>query len=368
MNIVDFRADVRARSERFATRLEHLETEEATKHSLVLPFLEMMGYHIYDPTAVRPEYTADVGTKKGEKVDYAILQDNKPVILIECKKYRAPLAANEANQLLRYFGPTKTARIGILTDGITYKFFSDLQAPNTMDDTPFFEFNMLKANDEQVSELFRFTKDEFSTDEVVDTARGLREKGKVKRFLEGELVNPSQPFVRFVVEQVHEGRRTQAVQERYERNIKEALRQYIAERIESRLQSAADAEREPPPQAEPAPEVEAAAGASAPVAVERDALLIIKGIVRDLIGDVRRLHLRSLTKYCAVLLDDTIRQPVCRLYLREATLRIGFLDEKRHEERVDLEDLDSLYDHAQRLRDAVGRYLAAPAGAEASES
>ena len=142
---MDFVDEVRTRSGRFAERAKHWEsetpTEEATKTSLVLPFIQMLGYDIFDPADLVPEFTADIGIKRGEKVDYAIMQRGKPAILIECKKYGSNLAEDAVSQLVRYFGVTD-AHFGILTDGISYRFFSDLDQPNVMDPKPFFEFNV----------------------------------------------------------------------------------------------------------------------------------------------------------------------------------------------------------------------------------
>ncbi len=93
---MDFVDEVRTRSGRFAERVKHWEsetpTEEATKTSLILPFIQMLGYDIFDPAEVVPEFTADIGIKRGEKVDYAIMQRGKPAILIECKRYGSNLA------------------------------------------------------------------------------------------------------------------------------------------------------------------------------------------------------------------------------------------------------------------------------------
>jgi len=54
-----------------------LQTEEATKNALIMPFINILGYDIFDPTEVIPEFIADIGIKKGEKVDYAIVKDGK---------------------------------------------------------------------------------------------------------------------------------------------------------------------------------------------------------------------------------------------------------------------------------------------------
>ena len=72
-------------AERASEQVAHLETEEATKHALVMPFIQALGYNVFDPLEIVPESTADVGTRRGEKVDYALMHDGKPMILFECK-------------------------------------------------------------------------------------------------------------------------------------------------------------------------------------------------------------------------------------------------------------------------------------------
>src|SRR5215210_6760083 len=118
-----------------------LQTEEATKNALIMPFINILGYDIFDPMEVIPEFTADVGIKKGEKVDYAIQKDGKIIMLFECKHCGGDLNVKHASQLFRYFSVTD-ARIAVLTNGLTFRFFTDLEAPNKMDEKPFFEFNM----------------------------------------------------------------------------------------------------------------------------------------------------------------------------------------------------------------------------------
>lgn len=114
---------------------DNLQTEEATKNALIMPMLTALGYNVFDPTEVLPEYTCDIGTKKGEKIDYAILKDGEPVILIECKHWAQDLSLYD-NQLLRYFG-VSTAKFGVLTNGIIWRFYTDLEKPNQMDTVPF---------------------------------------------------------------------------------------------------------------------------------------------------------------------------------------------------------------------------------------
>ena len=238
MDLID---DVRTRSARFADRIKHLDSEAATKTSLVLPFIEMLGYTTYDPTQVVPEFTADFGTKKGDKVDYALLQDGKPIIVIECKRYGANLDNEKISQLYQYFTAT-TAQFGILTDGIIYRFFSDFDEPNKMDREPFFEFNMLAFNEDEVEQLKLFTKSTFHVTETVDAARELKYTTEIKQMLAEELVSPSEEFVKFIIRRIHKGAATQAVKEQFNILAQSAFAQLINDRISTRLQSALERE------------------------------------------------------------------------------------------------------------------------------
>ena len=225
---MDFIDEVRTRSSNFAMRIDHLDTEEATKQALVLPFIQMLGYAIYDPTEVVPEFTADVGMKKGEKVDYAILQDGRPVLLIECKTYGTTLNEKIISQLLRYF-LTTDARFGILTDGIVYRFFSDLDKDNKMDQEPFFEFNILDFTEAQVDQLKRFTKADFDVDENVNAATELKYTTEIKRMLAQELHSPSKEFIQFILKRVYKGKATQKTLERFSSLGQQAFAQFISE-------------------------------------------------------------------------------------------------------------------------------------------
>ena len=249
---MDFVDEVRTRSGQFAKRVDHLETEEATKSSLVLPFIQMLGYEIFDPTDVVPEFTAG-GPKKGEKVDYALMKDGKPTILIECKKYGTNLDQEKTFQLIRYFAFTE-AKFGILTDGIVYRFFSDLDKLNMMDAKPFFEFNMLDFSESGVEELKRFTKSAFNVEETVKAAATLKYTRGMKQAIARQLSAPDDEFVRWLARQVYSKPLTQQVRERLTVLAKQALREFVNDHIKATLETAleegeAEVESETPAEA-----------------------------------------------------------------------------------------------------------------------
>ena len=235
---MDLTDRIREMSGRIAKRLNSIKTEEATKTALVLPFItHVLGFNVFDPDEVVPEYTADVGTKKGEKVDYAIVANGSPIMIFECKHYGVDLTKEPASQLYRYFSVTE-ARLGVLTDGVTYRFYSDIDAPNKMDRRPFLELNMLDAESIDADEIKRFTKPAFDLEKILDTSKDLKYTREVLRLLAAEWANPSEGLVRHFAGQIYEGLKTKTVIEQFERATRKAMHQFLTGRISDRLKSA----------------------------------------------------------------------------------------------------------------------------------
>lgn len=223
---MQFIDEIKALSKQCSERMRHVVSEEATKNSLVLPFIRLLGYDYHDPTEVVPEFTADMGTKRGEKVDYALMNRGNPAVLIECKTYGSPLGHEHVSQLLRYFTVTE-ARIGILTDGISYRFFSDLDQQNVMDREPFFEFNLIECSDSQVEELTQFRKSSFDVNAIVQRATRLKHISVFQSRLSQEFSSPSDEFVRFLARPIHSGSLTQKFVDQYRPVVAEAFIKFI---------------------------------------------------------------------------------------------------------------------------------------------
>lgn len=182
---MDFKDQIKLLSERVIKLKENTQTEEATKTAFIMPFLQTLGYDVFDPTEVVPEYTCDLGIKKGEKIDYAIHKDGQPIILIECKHWKEDLTSHNG-QLFRYFH-VSNARFGILTNGIIYRFYTDLVEKNKMDEKPFFEFNMEKYRESQVDKLREFHKSYFDVDTILNTASELKFTNEIRNAIDREI-------------------------------------------------------------------------------------------------------------------------------------------------------------------------------------
>lgn len=237
---MDFIDQVDAISQQIKKLKNQILTEEATKNAFVLPLINALGYNVFNPMEVCPEFTADLPGLKGKKVDYAIMINSKPAILIECKWCGGGLEhPKHSSQLHSYFHVT-TAKFSVLTNGILYRFYTDIAKTNIMDEKPFFEFNMLDYNESTINEIKRFSKTAFNPNEMEDAAKNLLYKKEIKRLMLEQLINPSSAFVKFFAGQVYSGMLTAAVVEKFTGLTKCSLNEFIDDRITDRLKSAID--------------------------------------------------------------------------------------------------------------------------------
>ncbi len=354
---MDFIDEVRTLAAKVAAAKDMLQTEEATKNAMVMPFIHMLGYNVFDPLEVTPELVADVGTKKGEKVDYAILKDGKPIMLFECKKSGGDLHINHASQLFRYFHVTE-ARFGVLTNGLVYRFFTDLEKPNKMDDKPFFEFNILDFRDQDVDELKKFAKTAFDVENILTTANHLKYTRAIKNTLNEWMVNPPEDFVRLVSSEFLAGKQFRnAVKDQFTMITKHAFQQLVGDKINERLKGAMSPEPALSPEITLIQSQQEEQNVSTPSAMEMEAYQIVKAILRPVVKP-DMVAIRDAASYCAILFADNNRKPICRLrFNNENRLYIGLFDENKEEERIPLASLDDIFDLGDRLKATVASYI-----------
>ncbi len=333
---------LRAIAERVKSHSSTMATEEAVKTAVVLPFLRSLGYDVFDPTEVVPEFTADAVGKKGEKVDYAIKIDGEIRILIECKPISIQLEKKHLDQLFRYFTVTN-AKFAILTNGRTFNFYTDLDAPNKLDTRPFFVFDVADFNSGIISELRKFEKGAFDVSAILATAERLKYTSGVKQVLSKLIEDPPEEFVRMVSSGVYDGRMTAQVREMFTGIVRAAFREVIMDTVKSRLSNAlADTEQviekiDTPVDEEPD---------VITTDEEREGFMIIKAIVRDTIT-ASRVVMRDQKSYCGILVDNNNRKPLARLWFNRSVKYIGLFDGEA-EERLIVESLDKIYDYSDR--------------------
>lgn len=338
-------------AERLLTLKESIFTEEATKNGLVMPVLSALGYDVFEPLEVVPEFTADVGIKKGEKVDYAILRRREPVILIECKILGSDLDAH-GSQLFRYFGTT-TAKIGVLTDGAVWRFFTDLDAPNRMDHDPFMVLDLHEVKAPVVQELSKLAKSAWDLDGLLDTAQDLKNYRGIRTALASELANPSADFARHFADKVHAGRITQNVIDRIKPLITRAAKEHVNAQVETRLRAALEQSRVPEQLHSAIPEADDEIETTME---ELEGFFIVKTLLCDQV-DPARIVGRDVRSYFGVLLDDNNRKPICRLWFNGRQKYVGVFDSSKQERRISVDGPGDMYGLADELAASLSHLL-----------
>ena len=324
---------------------DSINTEEATKTSLIMPFFSLLGYDVFNPNEFTPEYTADVGIKKGEKVDYAITINNELTILIEAKSINENLQKH-SSQLFRYFGTTN-AKIAILTNGITYKFYTDLDETNKMDSTPFLEINLLDLKETDFNELKKFCKESFDINTVISSASNLKYANSIEKILSEEFSNPSDDFIKLILNKgVYDGVKTQNVIDKYKPILKKSISHYINNLINQRRQSAIHNSS-----------TEASEEISVDITDENnivttneelESYYVVKSILSEFVNP-SELYYKDTYSYFGILYENKVTKWICRVYLKESVKYVIIPDKDKKEIRYEIDNVSDIYKLKEQL-------------------
>lgn len=357
--------DLKDNIEELAKKIEKYKdrviNEEMTKTAFVLPFFDMLGYDTRNPFEFHAEFTADIADAKGEKVDYAILIDDVPRILVECKECNNSLE-NCDKQLTRYFNVT-SAKIGVLTNGIVYKFYTDLEKPNMMDEKPFLEINLLKIKDYQINELKKFARNSFDIDNILNSAEELKYSNLIKKLLKTEFDSPSENFITYILNEIYDGVKTQKVKDRFTGTIKKSISEFLNDIVRNKLEGALEANKNTQNIVEEEiieTQIEEIECGPVTTEEEKQGLSIIKALIHDVI-DLDRITYKDTLNYFSVTIDDKVTKWICRLYFNGTTKFIKFpeIDEEGFKDRgakISINSINDLYSFKDRIVDSIKLY------------
>ena len=346
---MEFSEKIEQLKERVFSLKDNLQTEEATKNALIMPFLNALGYDVFNPLEVVPEFVADSRLKKDEKVDYAIIKDGKPIILIECKKVENDKLdiKKHAGQLFKYFTASK-AKFIILTNGIVYKFFSDIEETNILDKDPFFTFNLLEYKENQLETLSEFCKENFDLEKAYSNAGDLKYIKQFENVIENEYRTPSDDFVRYLINKsgVCDGRITDKVIEKHKSTTVEAFNLFMSKVMKTSLDfSLTSKQEEKTNKNEVVTTLE-----------ELEGYAVVKCILSGII-DISRVTYRDNASYFNVLLDDNIRKTICRLYFNRTQKYIAFLDGTK-EIKTPINSVNEIFNYSEQIKNKIDEFLA----------
>lgn len=353
---MDFKDQLKILSERVSKIKENIGTEEATKTALIMPFIQALGYDIFDPTEVTPECTCDLGLKKGEKIDYTIFKDGEPIILIECKHWKQDLDRHDA-QLFRYYH-VSPAKFGILTNGIVYRFYTDLIEPNKMDEKPFFEINLEDLREMHVEKLKEFHKSYFNVGSILNTASELKFTNEIRNLIVKEANEPSDEFIKYFTKQVYPSIMTKAILDQFRDIVKRAFQQYNSDYISDRLKSVIKSESIELKTSEETKQEVVSVNEDRVTTTEEEkqGLYIVKSILHGKI-DLNRIISRDTISYFGILLDDNNRKPICRLHLNGGKKYLETFNEEKKGIKYPIETLEDIYNFSEDIVNSACNYL-----------
>lgn len=357
---MDFKDIIKQLADKVSQLKEGIHTEEATKNAFIMPFINALGYDVFNPLEVIPEMDCDLVKKKGEKIDYSIMKDGQPIMLVECKHWKQDLSLHDT-QLKKYFVASK-AKFGVLTNGIKYLFYTDLINQNIMDDKPFLEFDVTDIKEYQIEELKKFHKSYFDIENILSSASELKYSSELKAIFAKEFASPTPEFVKYFAKQVYDGVVTAKIQEQFTELIKRSMNSYISDLISNRLKSALNTEEisQKDNKSISANENEIPSKEKENNIIttqeELDGFMIVKALVRKTV-DLSRVVYRDAQTYFAILLDDNNRKPICRLYFNGKSKKyVSTFDNERKEVKHEIVDLNDIFNYSDDICNIIKVY------------
>lgn len=367
-NAMDFKDQIQQLADRIGKQKDCISTEEATKNAFIMPMLSALGYDVFNPFEIVPELDCDLIKKKGEKIDYAIMKDGSPILLMECKHCKQDLNLHDT-QLQKYFVASK-ARFGVLTNGIEYRFYTDLEKPNIMDEKPFLLINMLDLSENDIEQLKKFHKSYYNEADVLSTANELKYTTELKSILNKEFSSPSPEFVRFFTSQVYNGKVMQSVIDQFTPLVKKSIANIINDIISERLSNAiktgeeqqlSDAMRTNNDNQESDALHDGSSSTDKETGIittqdEIDAYNIVRSILRKSI-DANRITYKDNKTYFVVSIDNGYWW-ICRFYFGARKKSICFpLDNYKSKETIEIETIDDIFQFTDKLEDSLNTII-----------
>ncbi len=350
---MDFKDNIRQLGERVTKLKDQIATEEATKNAFIMPFIQILGYDVFNPLEVIPELDCDLIKKRGEKIDYAIVKDGEPIMLIECKHWMQDLNLH-STQLQKYFVASK-AKFGVLTNGIVYQFFTDLEKPNIMDDTPFLELNLENLKDQQIEAVKKFHKSYFDVENILSSASELKYMAELKSIIKNEFSSPSVDMVKMLARKVYDGTITQKVLEQFTDLVRRSFASHIndvmSERLNIAIQSTSSsqektetANKEIMQDEDESPEK----GKIITTEEELEGFYIVKAILHDIIPPENIVYRDSVTRF-SIFYSKNKSVTICSLWFNCKQKKLGFQKGKGEIDFVQLNSVDDIWEHSERI-------------------
>lgn len=353
--MVDFKDSVLQLSKRIEKQKDAITTEEGTKNAFIMPIIAALGYDIFNPFEVVPELDCNLVKKKGEKIDYAIMRDGQPILLIECKHCKQNLNLHDT-QLQKYFVASK-ARFGVLTNGIEYRFYTDLERANIMDEKPFLIIDILNLSESDIEQLKKFHKSYYNEGEILNTASKLQIMVAIREVISRDFQSPSSEFVRYFIRETNDGRSSAKQVEQYMPLVKKAISNYVNDEISERLNIAMKKEEQKEAEEQQQKSSELPQGVVykneetgiVTTQLEIDGYNIVRSILRKDVN-ASRLFYTDYKSYFVVWVDKPYLW-ICRFFFSQRMTMMSFplIEQGKGEEKIEIKSVDEIFNYSDKL-------------------
>lgn len=331
--------------------------EESTKTAFIIPFFEILGYAVKDPSEFKPEYDASVGNKKDKRVDYSIRRNGETILIIEAKHHKENLD-NHVAQLFYYYAATP-AKFALLTNGIEYRFYADLDKKHVMDLKPFFVFDILDFDEQDASVLKNFRKNSFDIFKLGNIAEEMKYANQTKRIIKAIVDMPDDDFIRYVLSSIHKGKKTQQLVDKLRPIVKKSIDLVIDEKVNNRVEKAIEIMKKPPEPIEPETPISSVTTIISEINTtkeELEAFFNVKYILRNIIP-WDKLHYRDAKNYFSILYDNKNYKWICRLRVEKTNKYIILPDGTPSGKSYPLDGLNGIFAYADELIESAKRFV-----------
>lgn len=336
----------------------YANNEQATKVAFINPFLDNLGYDVRDPRKVQHEYSSEAGGKKGEKVDYAIMKDNIPIMIVEAKHHDKKLVS-WGTQLQRYFNVMPSVKFAILTNGIEYKFFTDFDEVNMLDNQPFMHINLNDMSESNFKQLEKFAYDNLDLESAYENAAYQKSMMQIHNVLVENFNTPSDSFIEFFARNIDIGQKavTSKIKEDLRAPLKQTLDNFITSKIRKSLLHSLGATEEianNSTQEAEAPEkaINTERTVKSPSEDDLQALMIVRAIIAEF-APVEEMFLKNTTTYTTILRYNKTTRWITRIWFSSKNIRIEINAPSVAGQKFDLESLSGFYSYKKAILEAL---------------
>lgn len=323
----------------FQKAIDFSNNETKTRDYLIEPFFKILGFNEMDDYA--HEFTIKFPDGNLKYLDMAItLSGRQPSILVECKKANTNLLSSHYKQLSSYYKYHKESKLGILTNGIQYKFYArSLKDKNILHENPFFEFDITDFTLSDLEELAAFYRPSIDLNSIIEDAEETYFLESFDEALFQTLYKPKKELIKLIYDNMGGKRLSDKISD----SIFNLINSISYEQAIDKIKRA---------------ESKDSKSGIITTAKELKSLDIIKTIVAMTSKinnkEIDRIGYKDYKGQFKIIVDNMPSKEICHIVIKDSKKYISINDKEYHIESVSAKEITK---HRRHLVDSAIKYL-----------